>query len=48
MDKRCCNCSRQFLCKDFKKLDDCNKFLSWIYTKNYGEVTKIKNNIKEK
>lgn len=39
----CKNCAKQFLCN--KK--EC-KFLSWIYTKNYGEVTRIKNNIKEK
>ena len=40
---KCKNCAKQFLCN--KK--EC-KFLSWIYTKSYGEVTRIKNNIKEK
>ena len=39
---KCQNCARQFLCKDFKKIDSCNKFLSFIYTKNYGEVKHIK------
>lgn len=40
MTKLCQNCARQFLCKDFKKIDNCNKFLSFIYTKNYGEINK--------
>ena len=40
---KCKNCSKQFLCSR----KEC-KFKSWIYTKNYGEVTRIKNNIKEK
>lgn len=33
---QCKNCSKQFFCD--KK--DCT-FVSWIYTKNYGEVTRI-------
>ena len=34
---KCKNCAKQFLCKR----KEC-KFLSWIYTKNYGEVKHIK------
>ena len=33
---QCKNCSKQFFCD--KK--NCT-FVSWIYTKNYGEVTRI-------
>ena len=48
----CKNCARQYFCELVNScsitVQNCSHFKSWIYTKNYGEVTKIKNNIKEK
>lgn len=39
---QCKNCSKQFFCN--KK--ECT-FISWIYTKNYGEAHKIKSDQEE-
>lgn len=36
--KICQNCAKQYLCKQQK--EDCKEFISWIETKNYGEVKK--------
>lgn len=48
MNDLCKNCSKQYFCKmrDARlKLNPigCKDFISWIYTKNYGEVQKIEN-----
>ena len=39
---QCKNCSKQFFCNR----KECT-FISWIYTKSYGEVRKIKSNQEE-
>lgn len=38
MSNKCNACAKQFFCKK----ETC-KFLSFIYTKNYGEVKYVKN-----
>ena len=39
---RCQNCAKQYFCKyASKEVSKCKEFLSWIYTKNYGEVKRI-------
>ena len=49
--KKCNNCASQYFCKlrDIrKKLDPkmgCKDFISWIHTKNYGEVKRIAKDI---
>jgi hypothetical protein len=42
---KCKNCAKQYFCKikDIKeRLEpiNCKDFISWIYTKNYGEINK--------
>lgn len=47
IETKCQNCCKQFLCKikdirEESNTTECKDFKSWIYTKNYGEVTKQK------
>ena len=37
----CQNCAKQFMCENFKKVENCNRFKSFLQTKNYGEVKRI-------
>lgn len=38
MTKLCQCCCKRFLCKEVDTKEKCNKFKSWVQTKNYGEV----------
>ena len=38
----CINCAKQYLCEDFNKKEDCERFMRFLNTKNYGEVKHIK------
>ena len=38
MTKLCQCCSKRFFCKEVDTKEECNRFKSWIQTKNYGEV----------
>jgi len=41
--KKCKNCCKQYFCKfASKEVENCKQFESWITTKNYGEVKRIK------
>lgn len=40
MTNLCQKCSKRYFCKEVDTKEECNKFRSWIYTKNYGEVKK--------
>jgi hypothetical protein len=40
MTKLCQCCSKIYLCKEVDTKEECNKFKSWIQTKNYGEINK--------
>lgn len=40
MTKLCQCCSKRYLCKEVDTKEECNRFKSWIQTKNYGEVRK--------
>ena len=40
MKNLCQKCSKRFFCKEVDTKEECNRFKSWIYTKNYGEVRK--------
>ena len=42
MNKLCQCCSKRFFCKEVGTKKECNRFKSWIYTRNYGEVKHIK------
>lgn len=48
----CRDCSKQYFCdlttpwSENNKI--CEKYKSWIYTKNYGEVHKIENSTENK
>lgn len=41
MTKLCQKCSKRFFCKEVDIKEECNRFKSWIQTKNYGEVRKV-------
>lgn len=43
MTKLCQCCSKRYLCKEVDTKEECNRFKSWIQTKNYGEVIRIEN-----
>lgn len=40
MNKLCQKCSKRYFCKEVDTKEECNRFKSWIQTKNYGEVRK--------
>lgn len=40
MTKLCQCCCKRYNCKEVDIKEECNRFKSWIYTKNYGEVRK--------
>ena len=52
MTKLCQNCSKQMTCKQFNQVENCNRFKSFLETKNYGEVKRIEkictNDIKQR
>jgi len=39
--KKCKNCCKQYFCENYKKINECKDFVSWLETKNYGEVKRI-------
>lgn len=43
----CTNCSKQYFCDLITNYSNnnqiCERFKSWIYTKNYGEVYRVEN-----
>jgi hypothetical protein len=41
---KCQNCCKQYFCENFKQKDDCEEIVSWLETKNYGEVKKLEDN----
>ena len=41
MTKLCQKCSKRYLCKEVDTKEECNRFKSWIQTKDYGEVHRV-------
>ena len=33
---KCQNCCKQYFCENYKKKNDCEEFVSWLQTYNYG------------
>lgn len=41
MTKLCQCCSKRYFCKEVDTKDNCEEFVSWLETKNYGEPKRI-------
>ena len=48
MTNLCQKCSKRYLCKEVDTKEECNRFKSWIQTKNYGEVIYVRTDDTEK
>ena len=44
---KCQICARQYLCENFKKIENCSNIIKFSNTKNYGEVKRIEDEMKE-
>ena len=43
MTNLCQKCSKRYLCKEVDTKEECNRFKSWLSTKNYGVPRRIEN-----